>query len=195
VTLGFRLVKARVQKTAVAVPSFLRMMQKSSAHVIPRTAFFLTGDPDTVPSALMHNLKRNRVLQEQAVLLTVETFRVPFATVDERASVEFLHGPFVRLILRFGFMETPNVSRAMVHARRTGLRFDVMASASFLGWRRAVATGSGLKLLMDRMYVGLSRLAADPTDTTISRVTEWSSLANAWPSETGFLHLSAILSA
>ena len=61
-------------------------------------------------------------------------------------------------------METPNVSRAMAHARRDGLKFDVMASTFFLGRRRAVATGTGLELALDRAYVAMSRLAADPTD-------------------------------
>lgn len=161
---GTQLVRARVLKHAVPLATFVRMMRNSSAHVIPGTAFFLTGDADIVPSALMHNIKHNRVLHEQTVLLTVETLRVPFALADERASVEPLGGCFLRLTLRFGFMETPNVSRAMTHARRAGLRFDVMASTFFLGRRRAVATGSGLEWVLDRAYVALSRFGADPTD-------------------------------
>lgn len=161
---GTQAVKARVAKLAISVESFVRMMRNSSVHVIPGTAFFLTGDPGIVPSALLHNIKHNRVLHEQTVLLTVETLRVSYATAEERATVEPLGGCFVRLILRFGFMETPNVSRAMAHARAAGLKFDVMASTFFLGRRRAVATGSGWELVMDRIYVALSRMAADPTD-------------------------------
>ena len=161
---GTQAVRARVLKLAVTVPSFVRMMRNSSVNVIPGTAFFLTGDPDIVPSALLHNIKHNRVLHEQTVLLTVETLRVPYATAEERASVEMMGGCFVRLILRFGFMETPNVSRAMAHARAAGLKFDVMASTFFLGRRRAVATGRGWELALDRAYVALSRMAADPTD-------------------------------
>jgi KUP system potassium uptake protein len=161
---GTQLVRARVAKLAVSVPSLVRMMRNSSVNVIPGTAFFLTGDPEVVPSALLHNIKHNRVLHEQTVLLTVETLRVPYATAEERAMVEPLGGCFLRLVLRFGFMETPNVSRAMAHARRAGLKFDVMSSTFFLGRRRAVATGSGLELVMDRIYVALARLAADPTD-------------------------------
>ena len=161
---GTQLVRARVTKLAVSVPSLVRMMRNSSVNVIQGTAFFLTGDPEVVPSALLHNIKHNRVLHEQTVLLTVETLRVPYATAEERASVEPLGGCFVRVVLRFGFMETPNVSRAMAHARRAGLKFDVMSSTFFLGRRRAVATGSGLELVMDRIYVALARLAADPTD-------------------------------
>lgn len=161
---GTQLVRTRVGKLAVSVPNFVRMMRGSSVNVIPGTAFFLTGDPDVVPSALLHNIKHNRVLHEQTVLLTVETLRVPYATAEERATVEPLGGCFVRLVLRFGFMETPNVSRAMAHARAGGLKFDVMASTFFLGRRRAVATGRGLELVMDKLYVALSRMAADPTD-------------------------------
>jgi KUP system potassium uptake protein len=161
---GTQAVKVRVAKLAISTGSFVRMMRNSSVNVIPGTAFFLTGDPDIVPSALLHNIKHNRVLHEQTVLLTVETLRVPYATADERATVEPLGGCFIRLILRFGFMETPNVSRAMAHARAAGLKFDVMASTFFLGRRRAVATGQGLELAMDRLYVALSRMAADPTD-------------------------------
>lgn len=161
---GTQAVRARVAKLAVTVPAFVRMMRGSSVNVIPGTAFFLTGDPGIVPSALLHNIKHNRVLHEQTVFLTVETLRVPYATAEERAVVEPLGGCFLRLILRFGFMETPNVSRAMAHARAAGLRFDVMASTFFLGRRRAVATGSGLELALDRAYVALSRMAADPTD-------------------------------
>lgn len=161
---GTQAVRARVAKLAIPTGSFVRMMRNSSVNVIPGTAFFLTGDPEVVPSALLHNIKHNRVLHEQTVLLTVETLRVPYATADERVTVEPLGGCFVRLILRFGFMETPNVSRAMAHARAAGLKFDVMSSTFFLGRRRAVATGTGVELVMDRIYVALSRMAADPTD-------------------------------
>ncbi len=161
---GTQAVKTRVGKLAISVPGVVRMMRNSSVNVIPGTAFFLTGDPEITPSALLHNIKHNRVLHEQTVLLTVETLRVPYATAEERATVEPLGGCFVRLILRFGFMETPNVSRAMAHARAAGLKFDVMASTFFLGRRRAVATGHGLELAMDKLYVALSRMAADPTD-------------------------------
>jgi KUP system potassium uptake protein len=161
---GTQAVKARVAKLAISTGSFVKMMRNTSVNVIPGTAFFLTGDPEIVPSALLHNIKHNRVLHEQTVLLTVETLRVPYATADERASVEPLGGCFIRVILRFGFMETPNVSRAMAHARAAGLKFDVMSSTFFLGRRRAVATGSGVELLMDKAYVALSRMAADPSD-------------------------------
>ena len=161
---GTQAMLLREHQLAVPLSSFIPAMLKSSVHKIPGTAFFLTPDAETVPSALLHNLKHNRVLHRQTVILTVETLRVPYATAAERATVTPLGGPFARLILRFGFMETPNLSRAMIHARREGLKFDVMASTFFLGRRRPVATGSGIELVLDRLFVKLSRLAADPSE-------------------------------
>lgn len=161
---GTQLLAAKVHRAAVPLQSFLRMMENSSVQRIPGTAFFLTSSPQIVPSALLHNLKHNRVLHEQTIFLTVETLRVPYAVAQERASVEELGNGFVRLILRFGFMEVPNVSRAMVTARRAGLRFDVMRSTVFLGRRRPVPTGTGLGLLADKVFAAMSRFAADPTD-------------------------------
>ena len=162
---GSQRVNARLHKLAIPVKSFVRSMRNTSAHIIPGTAFFLTPDADVVPSALLHNLKHNRVLHDQTVLLTVETLRVPYATLDERAEYEVLGPHFAVLTLRFGFMETPNVSRAMSHARRAGLRFDVMTSTFFLGRRRPISSGAaGFGSTMDRLYTMLNRLAADPSD-------------------------------
>ena len=162
---GTQRVSARLHKQAVSLKSFVRSMRHSSVQIIPGTAFFLTPDAEVVPSALLHNLKHNRVLHDQTVLLTVDTLRVPYATLEERAEYQVLDGHFAVLTLRFGFMETPNVSRAMVHARRAGLKFDVMTSTFFLGRRRPVASGpAGPGLMLDRLYAALARLAADPTD-------------------------------
>lgn len=162
---GTQVLLARAHKQSVPLASFVRSMARTSAQVVPGTAFFLSPDPEVVPTALLHNLKHNRVLHEQVVFLTVESLRVPYAEPEERASYEKLSDRFGQVILRFGFMETPNVSRAMGAARRAGLKFDVMTSTFFLGRRRAVAAGQpGFGRALDRLYALLSRLAADPSD-------------------------------
>ena len=118
-----------------------------------------------VPSALLHNLKHNRVLHQQNVLLTVETLRVPVATPEERATFQAVDDRFGRLTLRFGYMETPNVSRAMLAARKAGLKFDVMSTSFFLGRRTPVfATSFGLRRFMASLYALLYRFSADPSD-------------------------------
>lgn len=162
---GSQQLLAHTHRQAIALDSFAKSMLHSSAPVVPGTAFFLTPDPTVVPSALLHNLKHNRVLHEQNVLVTVETLRIPVADPEERATYEVVNPRFARLILRFGFMETPNVTRAMVHARKAGLKFDVMASSFFLGKRRPVVTGPiGMDRLLDNIYALLSRFSADPSD-------------------------------
>jgi KUP system potassium uptake protein len=162
---GTQSILARSHRQAVALGSFARSMARSSVHIVPGTAFFLSPDGDVVPSALLHNLKHNRVLHDQTVILTIETVRVPHADPAERVTCEDLGPHFRRLTLRFGFMETPNVSRALVHARRAGLKFDVMQTTFFLGRRRPVVTNPpGLMRLLDRIYALLHRLAADPSE-------------------------------
>ncbi|HSF63718.1 MAG TPA: potassium transporter Kup [Paracoccaceae bacterium] len=162
---GTQSILTRSHRQLVPIDSFVRSMAHSSVHVIPGTAFFLSPDPDVVPSALLHNLKHNRVLHDQTVILTIETLRVPLADAADRASFDVLGPHFGRLTLRFGFMETPNVSRAMGAARRAGLKFDVMRTSFFLGRRRPVVTGPfGLKRILDRLYALLYRMAADPSD-------------------------------
>ena len=141
------------------------MVARSSAPDVAGTAFYLTPDPDMVPSALLHSLKHYRVLHQHIVLLTVETLPTPTAAPDERVSYARLDDRFSRLILRFGYMETPNVARGMGLARKAGLKFDVMTSTFFLGRRRPVApNGIGAGRFMDQVFAQLSRVAADPSD-------------------------------
>ncbi len=162
---GTQSILAKAHKQLVPLDGFVRAMAGSSVHIVPGTAFFLSPDAEVVPSALLHNLKHNRVLHEQTIIVTIETLRVPVATPDERAAYQALGGRFGRLTLRFGFMETPNVSRAMRHARKAGLRFDVMNATFFLGRRRPVVAGPfGTKRILDRIYALLTRFSADPTD-------------------------------
>lgn len=162
---GTQAVMARIHRQQVGLDSFVTAMGHSSAHVVDGTAFFLSPDPDVVPTALLHNLKHNRVLHEQNIVLTIETLRTPTANDDERCSYDILDARFSRLTLRFGFMETPNVSAAMVFARRAGLKFDVMKSTFFVGRKRPVITGDfGLDRALNRLYALLSRLSADPSD-------------------------------
>jgi KUP system potassium uptake protein len=162
---GTQAVMARIHRQQVGLEGFVHAMSHSSAHIVDGTAFFLSPDPDVAPTALLHNLKHNRVLHDQNILLTIETLRTPTATEDERCSYQVLAPRFARLTLRFGFMETPNVSAAMVYARKAGLKFDVMRSTFFLGRKRPVVTGNfGLDRALNRIYALLSRFSADPSD-------------------------------
>src|SRR5690606_16733388 len=104
-------------------------------HRVRGAAIFLTGDPDVAPAALMHNLKHNQVLHEQIIILTVNTINAPRAPESERVKVEDYMPDVKRVILTFGFMETPNVVKALTEARKHGLKFDIMKTSFFLSRR------------------------------------------------------------
>lgn len=149
----------------IALDGFAESKVTSSTYAVPGTAFFLSSDPAAVPQALLHNLKHNRVLHAKNVVLTLETMRVPRVRPEDRIEYKPINDRFARLTVRFGFMETPNVSRAIVLARKSGLTFDVMTTSFFLGRRKLVlGTRNGVARLLDRLYIALNRFAADPSE-------------------------------
>jgi len=128
-------------------------------------AIFLTGDPDIAPAALMHNLKHNQVLHEQIIILTVKTINAPRAPDSERVKVEDYMPDVKRVILTFGFMETPNVVKALTEARKHGLKFDIMKTSFFLSRRTIVPSErSGMPLWQDHLFIFLARNATNATD-------------------------------
>lgn len=162
---GTRILTEKARKQDVPLVEFIRMLEARIPSRVPGTAVFLSGNPDNAPSALMHNLKHNRVLHEQNVVLHVLTEDTPRADEASRATVERLSPHFLRVTLRFGFMEVPNVPRALAACRKEGLVFDVMRTSFFMS-RRSIrpAAQSGMPLWQDRLYIGLTKSASDVTE-------------------------------
>ncbi len=134
-------------------------------HRVRGTAIFLTSDLDVAPAALMHNLKHNQVLHDQIILLTVKTLNMPRAPEKERAKVEDFLPDVKRVTLSFGFMETPNVVKALSEARKHGLKFDIMKTSFFLSRRSVVPSEqSGMPLWQDHLFIFLARNATNATD-------------------------------
>jgi KUP system potassium uptake protein len=129
------------------------------------TAVFLTSDPNSAPTALMHSLKHYKVLHEKNVILTVETADTPRVRLDERVRIEAIGETFTVVALRFGFMETPNVPKALAIARKLGWQFDIMSTSFFLSRRSLkMAAKSGMPRWQDRLFIQLARSANDATD-------------------------------
>ena len=134
-------------------------------HRVRGTAIFLTGDPEVAPAALMHNLKHNQVLHEQIIVLTVKTLATPRAPDAERLKVEDFLPDVKRVTLTFGFMETPNVVKALTEARKHGLKFDIMKTSFFLSRRTMVPSEkSGMPMWQDHLFIFLARNATNATD-------------------------------
>ena len=156
--------KTRRQEIAARIVWSPSLEKKPPARV-PGTAVFLTSDPSSAPTALLHSLKHYKVLHEKNVILTIETADTPRVDPAERVRIEPVGKTFSRVVLRFGFMETPNVPKALAIARKLGWQFDIMSTSFFLS-RRSLkpAAHSGMPRWQDRLFIGLTRVANDATD-------------------------------
>jgi KUP system potassium uptake protein len=157
-----------IQKTRrieVPLDDLIRSLEKRPPHIVKGTAVFLTSDPAFVPTALLHNLKHNKVLHEHNVVLTIETAPTPRVDLAERFKMEKVSDKFFKVRLRFGFMEQPNVPKALAIARKQGWQFDIMSTSFFVSRRSLKASAqSGMPLWQDHLFIALSRSANDATD-------------------------------
>ena len=162
---GSRMLFAKTRRQEMPLDTLVAMLEKKPPQRVPGTAVFLTSDPASAPTALLHSLKHYKVLHEKNVILTVETAPTPRVDVSERVRIEPVGETFSRVILRFGFMETPNVPKALAIARKLGWTFDIMSTSFFLS-RRSLrpAADSGMPHWQDRLFIALARSANDATD-------------------------------
>jgi KUP system potassium uptake protein len=162
---GSRLLFEKTRRQETPLESLVKSLEKKPPARVPGTAVFLTSDPVSAPTALLHSLKHYKVLHEKNVILTIETADAPRVDAGERVRIQPVGKTFSRIVLRFGFMETPNVPKALAIARKLGWQFDIMSTSFFLS-RRSLkpATQSGMPRWQDRLFIGLTRLANDATD-------------------------------
>jgi KUP system potassium uptake protein len=157
-------VKRKAADSAIGLMKLIGMLTKSTPIEVPGTAVFLTQDPETAPSALLHNLKHNRVLHSQNFIVTVAVAPTPTVSDANRLTLERLSDNFLRVILTFGYMETPNVPKALSLARKRGEKFDIMTTSFFLNRRTfRSARHQGLPFWQERVFIALSKSAADAT--------------------------------
>jgi KUP system potassium uptake protein len=162
---GTRILFAKTRRLETPLDDLVRILEKKPPQRVPGTAVFLTSDPKSAPTALLHSLKHYKVLHEKNVILSVETTHTPRVDSDKRVRIEPVGSTFLRVLLRFGYMETPNIPRTLAIARKLGWQFDIMSTSFFLS-RRALrpATHSGMPRWQDRLFISLARSANDATD-------------------------------
>jgi KUP system potassium uptake protein len=164
-TKGAQILTDKTRRDSIPITDLAEMLKTRPPHRAPGTAIFLTSDPDVAPVALMHNLKHNRVLHEKNVLLTVKTLDQPRVAETERITMETINADFRKITIAYGFMETPNVPKALGVCRKQGLKFDIMSTSFFLGRRSVVPSAqSGMPLWQDKLFIFLMKNAANPTD-------------------------------
>jgi KUP system potassium uptake protein len=162
---GVQILSEKTRRDSVPLKDLVEILAVRPPHRAPGTAIFLTSDPDVAPVALMHNLKHNKVLHEKNVILTVLTAETPRVKEDDRIKIAPSSGDFTKVTITYGFMESPNVPKALAQCRKLGLKFDIMATSFFLGRRSVVpSTNSGMPMWQDRLFIFLMKNAANPTD-------------------------------
>ncbi len=163
---GTAYVQQRARRGATTLEGLVAMLEKSKSRIdVPGTAVFLTSDPEIAPPALMHNLKHNHVLHARNMIVTVTVATVPYIASADRVTIEKLTDRFQRIDLSFGYMEEPNVPRALAVARKQGLKFDIMSTSFFLNRRsfRSDRT-AGLPRWQEKLFIGLAKSASDVTE-------------------------------
>jgi KUP system potassium uptake protein len=162
---GTQLLTVKTRKDSLPLADLIEMLRARPPHRASGTAIFLTSDPDIAPVALMHNLKHNKVLHEKNVILTVRTTDRPRVSDADRILLEPISDDFKKLTISYGFMEQPNVPKALGLCRKQGLKFDIMSTSFFLGRRSVIPSArQGMPIWQDRLYIFLMRNAANPTD-------------------------------
>jgi len=130
---GRDLLLARWRQDSLPLTSFLARLPQSRTIRVPGLAVFLTGNPDYVPAALLHNLKHNKVLHERVLFVTVQNVDEPEVGPEGRTETAELAPGIHRVVLRYGFMESPNIPRALEDLNARGIAFDPMQASYFLG--------------------------------------------------------------
>ncbi len=162
---GTHLLAVKTHRDSIPIMDLIAMLEKSKPTRVPGTAIFLTSDPNVAPTALMHNLKHNKVLHERVLVICVITEDLPRVAPEKRFEIEKLSNGFSRATLHFGFMESPRVPAALAAMRKAGLKYDIMTTSFFLGRRSIVESPtSEMPTWQDKLYVALTKQSANATD-------------------------------
>ena len=163
---GREILFQRLDESSVPLTPFLESLFRDPPHRVPGTAVFLTATPDTTPHALLHNLNHNKVLHERVVFLTVEVRDVPWVAFSDRIVCDPLGHGCWRVRVRYGFMDRPDVTRALELCGALGLEFDNMQTSFFLSRQKIVPThgGIGMAFWRDRLFAAMARNAGNVTD-------------------------------
>lgn len=162
---GSRFLAEKTRRDELPLAGLIASLEKRPPDRVPGTAIFLTSQPQNAPTALLHSLKHYKVLHEKNIVLKIETASTPRVALTDRVKIEPISQTFSLMTLRFGFVESHNVPKALAIARKLGWQFDIMSTSFFLSRRRLKpATHSAMPRWQDKLFILLSQSANDATD-------------------------------
>jgi KUP system potassium uptake protein len=161
---GRDILASRLRSTTMPLKDLLESFGNHPPVRVPGTAIFMTGSSEGTPPALLHNLKHNKVLHEQVMLLTIASEDVPHVAAEDRVEVIKLEEGFVRVIARYGFMENPSIPDILKRGREKGLQFNLMGTSFFLGRETLIPSKRpGMAIWREGLFAWMSRNARSAT--------------------------------
>ncbi len=162
---GRAILKEALKTDAIELRSFLDAVFVSPPTRVQGTAIFLTAEPGSVPNALLHNLKHNKVLHEQNLFVTVRNHEVPWVGISRRLDVEPLGRDCWQVIIHYGFKNDPDVPRALQQMRSQGCELDPMTTSYFLSRDVVVPTvGGGMAPWREKLFAQMHHNASAAAD-------------------------------
>lgn len=164
---GRQIVLNKMETDALPIDLFTKSVKMSNETVIvPGDAVFLTGTPNIVPHAMLHNIKHNKVLHERNIMVTVITKDVPYVPEIERIRVENMDDRFIRIFMHYGFKDQPNIPSALKLAYdQLDIEFDMMQISFFISRDRLIHTvGEGMSPWREKLFISMQRNTSPVSD-------------------------------
>ena len=162
---GRELLIGNIRKDDPELLPFIKALSAESTHRVPRTAVYAVANPDTVPQALMHNMKHNQVLHERNVILTVNFHDVPWIPFEERVKITPLVPGFWKIEVNYGFKNAPDIPKALELCQSKGLAINLFETSYFLSREIVVPTkGKGMAQWREALFALMSRNAGSVAD-------------------------------
>lgn len=162
---GRMILASRLMTASTPLNTFMTDIAPRVRAKIPGTAIFMTATSQGTPPALLHNVRHNQVLHETVVLLTIQTIEQPYVAADEHVTIENIGHGFYRVLVYYGFMETPNAPSILEVCSLKGLPIDLKQTTFFLGRETIIATAQpGMAVWRERIFAFMSRNALRATD-------------------------------
>jgi KUP system potassium uptake protein len=161
---GRKLMRERMSEVGLPLEIFAKSARNSTAKV-PGTAIFMNSGSSGTPSALLHNIKHNKVLHERVVVLTVKIADVPYVDEEDRFSISEVGDGFFRVVLNYGFMQETDVPAALKEISKCGAKFEMMQTSFFLSRQTLIASKHpGMALWREKLFAWMMRNAATPME-------------------------------
>ena len=162
---GRSMLRKKLQENSIELKGFMDSVFVNPPARVDGTAVFLTAEPGTVPNALLHNLKHNKVLHKQNLFVTVRSHEVPWIGEDKRLDVVDLGRQCWQVVIHYGFKNDPDVPQALQQLRSHGCETELMTTSYFLSRDTVVPTiGSGMAIWREKLFAQMHRNASSAAD-------------------------------